>query len=431
MAEMSTRSRTLTALAAGAVFWLSAAAAGDAISDRPVAPTPEENAQTATLPWEEARLFAEVYERIKREYVDQVDDRELMEKAIRGMVAALDPHSAFLDSDEFEEIRLSTMGSYPGVGIEVVAEDSAVKVLRPIEGSPAEVAGMHSGDLIVKIDDSDVGADLAGAITRMRGPAGSNVKLTERRPSTGELLSFSLLRAKVDVRSVMQQTLEPGIGYLRITSFSETTAQDVAKGVAALQSANPRGLSGLVLDLRNNPGGVLEAGVAVADAFLDDGLIVSADGRSPDARFRMDATPGDLLNGASLVVLVNGGSASAAEIVAGALKDHHRATLIGHKTYGKGSVQTVMPLSDGGAIKLTTSRYFTPSGVSIHAKGIMPDVIAEGPEEAPADLRPGRNSASLAMRDKEVRLALDTVKARARLAQRQQQAESSRSATHR
>lgn len=431
---MSTRSRTLTALAAGAVFWLSAAAAGDAISERPVAESPPQDSTSTTppaLPWEEARLFAEVYERIKREYVDTVDDRELMEKAIRGMVAALDPHSAFLDSDEFEEIRLSTMGSYPGVGIEVVAEDSAVKILRPIEGSPAEVAGMLSGDLIVKIDDSDVGADLAGAITRMRGPAGSNVKLTVRRPSTGELLSFSLLRAKVDVRSVVQQTLEPGIGYLRITSFSETTAQDVAKSISLLKAANPRGLTGLVLDLRNNPGGVLEAGVAVADAFLDDGVIVSADGRSPDARFKMEATPGDLLSGASLVVLVNGGSASAAEIVAGALKDHHRAALIGHKTYGKGSVQTVMPLSDGGAIKLTTSRYYTPSGVSIHAKGITPDVVAEGPEEAPAELRPGRNSASLAMRDKEVRLALDTVKARARLAQRQQQADNARSSTNR
>ena len=428
---MSTRSRTLTALAAGAVFWLSAAAAGDAIAERPAEPAAKDAATTPNLPWEEARLFAEVYERIKREYVDTVDDRELMEKAIRGMVAGLDSHSAFLDSDEFEEIRLSTMGSYPGVGIEVVAEDSAVKILRPIEGSPAEIAGMLSGDLIVKIDDSDVGADLAGAITRMRGPAGSNVKLTVRRPSTGELLSFSLLRATVDVRSVMQQTLEPGIGYLRITSFSETTAQDVAKAVGALKTSNPRGLTGVVLDLRNNPGGVLEAGVAVADAFLDEGLIVSADGRSPDARFRMEATPGDLLNGASLVVLVNGGSASAAEIVAGALKDHHRAALIGHKTYGKGSVQTVMPLSDGGAIKLTTSRYFTPSGVSIHAKGITPDVVAEGPEEAPADLRPGRASSSLALRDKEVRLALDTVKARARLAQRQQQADSARSSINR
>lgn len=417
---MSRRSRTLTAIAAGAVFGLSAAVAGDALPDRTEASAPK-SAPDVTLPWEEARLFAEVYERIKREYVDTVDDRELMEKAIRGMVAALDPHSAFLDNDEFEEIRLSTMGSYPGVGIEVVAEDSAVKVLRPIEGSPAELAGMLSGDLIVKIDDSDVGADLAGAITRMRGPAGSNVKLTVRRPSTGELLSFSLLRATVDVRSVMQQTLEPGIGYIRITSFSETTAQDVGRSMAALKSANPRGLNGLVLDLRNNPGGVLEAGVAVADAFLNEGLIVSADGRSPDARFRMEATPGDLLNGAGLVVLVNGGSASAAEIVAGALKDHHRAALIGHKTYGKGSVQTVMPLSDGGAIKLTTSRYFTPSGASIHSKGIIPDVVAEGPEEAPADLRAGRASTSLATRDKEVRLALDTLKARARLAQRQQQ----------
>ena len=415
---MSMRSHTLTALVAGAVFGLFAAAAGDAQAERAV--EREQSAETApTLPWEEARLFAEVYERIKREYVDTVDDRQLMEKAVRGMVAALDPHSAFLDSEEFEEIRLSTMGSYPGVGIEVVAEDSAVKILRPIEGSPAELAGMLSGDLIVKIDDSDVGADLAGAITRMRGAAGSNVKLTVRRPSTGELLNFSLLRAKVDVHSVMQQTLEPGIGYMRITSFSETTAQDVTKAIASLRHANEQGLTGLVLDLRNNPGGVLEAGVAVADAFLNDGIIVTAEGRTPDARFRMEATPGDLLNGANLVVLVNGGSASAAEIVAGALKDHHRAELIGHKTYGKGSVQTVMPLSHGGAIKLTTSRYFTPSGASIHAKGIIPDILAQGPEEAPADLRLGRSSVPLAARDKEVRLALDTLKAEALLAQHQ------------
>jgi carboxyl-terminal processing protease len=423
---MSTRSRTLAVLIAGAVFGLSAAAAGDALAERPAEPASSTNLQSnqangtaPALPWEEARLFAEVYERIKREYVDTVDDRQLMEKAVRGMVAALDPHSAFLDSEEFEEIRLSTMGSYPGVGIEVVAEDSAVKILRPIEGSPAETAGMLSGDLIVKIDGSDVGADLAGAITRMRGPAGSNVQLTVRRPSTGELLSFSLLRAKVDVHSVMQQTLEPGIGYLRITSFSETTAQDVSKSIASLKQANPRGLNGLVLDLRNNPGGVLEAGVAVADVFLNDGIIVTADGRTPDARFRMEATPGDLLNGANLVVLVNGGSASAAEIVAGALKDHRRAELVGHKTYGKGSVQTVMPLSHGGAIKLTTSRYYTPSGVSIHLKGIIPDILAEGPEEPPADLRLSRNALSLAARDKEVRLALDALKAEARVAQRQ------------
>jgi carboxyl-terminal processing protease len=405
---MLMRSRTLIALIAGAVFGFSGAIAGDVKAER----RPDESLQPqAQLPWEQARLFAEVYERIKREYVDEVDDKQLMDKAIRGMVAALDPHSAFLDNDEFEEIRLSTMGSYPGVGIEVVAEDSAVKVLRPIEGSPADQAGMLTGDLIVKIDDKDVGADLAGAITQMRGPSGSVVRLTVRRPGTGELLDFSLRRAKVDVRSVMQTTLEPGFGYVRITSFSETTADDVARAVAAIKRDNPKGLNGLVLDLRNNPGGVLEAGVAVADAFLNDGVIVTADGRTADARFRMEATPGDLIDGAELVVLVNGGSASAAEIVAGALKDHNRAELIGHKTYGKGSVQTVMPLSHGGAIKLTTSRYFTPSGVSIHGKGINPDIVAEGPEEAPADLRvSSKPNLPLAARDREVQLALDTLK---------------------
>jgi C-terminal peptidase prc len=300
---MLMRSRTLIALFAGAVFGFSGAIAGDVQAERR---SDEAMQAPPALPWEQARLFAEVYERIKREYVDEVDDKQLMEKAIRGMVAALDPHSAFLDNDEFEEIRLSTMGSYPGVGIEVVAEDSAVKVLRPIEGSPADQAGMQSGDLIVKIDDKDVGADLAGAITQMRGPAGSVVRLTVRRPTTGELLDFSLRRAKVDVRSVMQTTLEPGFGYVRITSFSETTADDVARAVAQIKRDNPKGVTGLVLDLRNNPGGVLEAGVAVADAFLNEGVIVTADGRTADARFRMEATPGDLIDGAELVVLVNG-----------------------------------------------------------------------------------------------------------------------------
>ncbi len=380
-------------------------------------PDPQATDPANTLPWEEARMFAEVYERIRREYVDDVNDHQLIEKAIRGMVAALDPHSAFLDTEEFEEIRLSTMGAYPGVGIEVVAEDSAVKILRPIEGSPADIAGMQPGDLIVKIDEVDVGADLAGAITRMRGPAGSVVKLTVRRPASGELKEFSLRRARVEVRSVMQQGLEPGYGYVRITSFSETTSDDVARAIATLKRDNAQGLKGLVLDLRNNPGGVLEAGVAVADAFLDSGLIVSADGRTDDARFRMDATTGDLINGAELVVLVNGGSASASEIVAGALRDHGRAALIGHKTYGKGSVQTVMPLSHGGAIKLTTSRYFTPSGASIQAKGIVPDIVAPGPEAPPADLNSPRVTVPLAERDKEVRLALDTLKADDRLTQ--------------
>jgi carboxyl-terminal processing protease len=412
---MSTRSRTLIALVAGAIFGFSAALTSGVLAEHPGEST-QAAANPAALPWEEARLFAEVYERIKREYVDDVDDHALMDKAIRGMVAALDPHSAFLDTDEFEEIRLSTMGSYPGVGIEVVAEDSAVKILRPIEGSPADQAGLLPGDQIVRIDDTDIGADLAGAISRMRGSSGSVVKLTVLRPTTGQTLDFSLRRAKVEVHSVAQQSLEPGYGYLRITGFSETTADDVNHAIARMKRDNPGGIKGLVLDLRNNPGGVLEAGVAVADAFLNEGVIVTADGRTPDARFRMDATPGDVIDGAPLVVLVNGGSASASEIVAGALKDHGRAELIGHKTYGKGSVQTVMPLSHGGAVKLTTSRYFTPSGASIHGKGIVPDIIAQGPEDPPAELLTAKSAPSLASRDKEVRLALDTLKSRVTVA---------------
>src|SRR5215813_7598379 len=412
---ISSRSRTVIALVAGALFGFSAALTSGVLaehSSQPPQAAPAAN--PAALPWEEARLFAEVYERIKREYVDDVDDHALMDKAIRGMVAALDPHSAFLDTEEFEEIRLSTMGSYPGVGIEVGAEDSAVKILRPIEGSPADLAGLLPGDQIIRIDDVDIGADLAGAISRMRGASGSVVKLTVLRPTSGQTLDFSLRRAKVEVHSVAQQTLEPGYGYLRITGFSETTADDVTRAITRMKRDNPGGIRGLVLDLRNNPGGVLEAGVAVADAFLNEGVIVSADGRTADARFRMDATPGDLIDGAPLVVLVNSGSASASEIVAGALKDHGRAELIGHKTYGKGSVQTVMPLAHGGAVKLTTSRYFTPSGASIHGKGLVPDVIEDGPGEAPAEILVPKGSPSLVQRDADVRVALGVLKERAR-----------------
>jgi carboxyl-terminal processing protease len=410
---MSSRSRTLIALVAGAIFGFCGALTGGVLAERsrelPAAST------RAVLPWEEASLFAEVYERIKRDYVADVDDHTLMERAVRGMVAALDPHSAYLDSEEFEEIRLSTMGSYPGVGIEVIPDDGVVRVLHPIDGSPAQQAGLKPGDEIVRIDGAEIGGDLAGATARMRGAPGSTVKLTIRRKGTASLLEFTVRRAQVEVSSVTEQTLEPGYGYLRITSFTESTAQDVSRALLHLKRDNSQGLKGLVLDLRDNPGGVLEAGVAVADDFLDQGVIVTADGRTPEARFRMDATSGDLLNGAPLVVLVNGGTASASEIVAGALKDHGRALLIGRKTYGKGSVQTVMPLAHGGALKLTTSHYFTPSGASIQGKGIVPDIIESGPAETAASSGKGL---PLAVRDPDVHTGLVTLRSRGALAAR-------------
>ena len=412
---MSSRSRTLIALCAGAIFGFCGALTSGVLAER--SSEPSHAAEPATLPWEEASLFAEVYERIKREYVEDVDDHALMERAVRGMVAALDPHSAYLDSEEFEEIRLSTMGSYPGVGIEVAPGDGAVRVLHPIEGSPAQRAGLKSGDEIVRIDGAEVGGDLAAATARMRGAPGSVVRLSIRRKGSGALLEFTLRRTEVEVSSVVATTLEPGYGYLRITSFTETTADDVSHAILRLKRDNSSDLKGLVLDLRDNPGGVLEAGVAVADDFIERGVIVSADGRTPEARFEMDATPGDLLNGAPLVVLVNGGTASASEIVAGALKDHGRALLIGRKTYGKGSVQTVMPLAHGGALKLTTSRYFTPSGASIQGKGIVPDIVERGPAEV-ADADSGEVRRPLAARDPDVHTALATLRSHALLTAR-------------
>jgi len=407
---MSSRSRTLIALIAGAILGFCGALTSGVLAER--SSEPAHSAARATLPWEEANLFAEVYERIKRDYVEEVDDHALMEKAVRGMVAALDSHSAYLDSEEFEEIRLSTMGSYPGVGIEVVPDAGAVKVLRTLEGSPAQRAGLKAGDEIVRIDGVDIGGDLAGATARMRGISGSTVKLAIRRKDAAALIEFTVQRAQVEVRSVMHQTLEPGYGYLRITGFTETTAEDVGHAIVNLRRDNPAGISGLIIDLRDNPGGVLEAGVAVANDFLEQGVIVTADGRTPEARFRMEAKGGDLLHGAPLVVLVNGGTASASEIVAGALKDHGRALLVGRRTYGKGSVQTVMPLAHGGALKLTTSRYFTPSGASIQGKGIVPDIIESGPA-ASAAAPSGTSPMALAARDPDVHAGLEALKTRA------------------
>jgi carboxyl-terminal processing protease len=399
---MSVKVRTVLALIAGIALGASLTLSRGVLAEK-------EDAVDETLPWKDARLLAEVLERVKQDYVERIDDHALMENAIRGMVSALDPHSAFLDTEEYDEIRISTTGNYSGVGIEVTMEDGAVKVVAPIEGTPAARAGIQAGDIIVAIDDVPVeAAGLNDAINRMRGKPGTPVKVSVVRGDSETPIDFVLERSNVQVHSVKHEMLEPGFGYVRITHFSETTGSDLTRALGSLKSASPQGrLKGLVLDLRNNPGGVLEAAVSVSDAFLDDGAIVSANGRAPESRFEMDATPGDLIDGAALVVLVNGGSASASEIVAGALKDHGRATLIGRTTFGKGSVQTVMPLSDGHAIKLTTSRYYTPSGISIHEKGIDPDVVVERDQD-PAD---GEAAAgTLLARDGEVRLALARLK---------------------
>ena len=345
---------------AGAGFWL--AGHGRAHTD---------------LPRKDAELLAEVLDRIQADYVERTDDHKLMSSAIRGMVGELDPHSAFMDADEYEELKIATEGNYSGIGVEVTHEDGAIVVISPLDGSPAARAGIRAGDRIITVDGRTVdGTALADSIARIRGEPGTIVKLGISRPAVTEPIEFTIERAVVSVHSVRHEMLEPGYGYLRISQFSETTGPDIGEALGALQAAGR--LRGIVLDLRNNPGGVLEAAVEVSDAFLERGVIVSAEGRAPEASFRMEAEAGDLAHGARIAVLVNEGSASAAEIVAGALHDNGRATLLGRRTFGKGSVQTVLPLTDGQALKLTTSRYFTPAGVSIHDRGIEPDIALPG-----------------------------------------------------
>ena len=380
-----------------------------------------DNDSDKIVPWQDARLLAEVIEHIRKEYVEKISDQELIEAAIRGMVADLDAHSAYLDPQQFDEIRISTTGEYSGVGIEVALENGVVKVINPIEGTPAEKAGVLAGDTILAVDDVPVNVEnLNDTIDRMRGKAGTAVKISIARADVKDPLEFTLSRAAVQVHSVRNKLLDGGVGYVRISHFSETTTSDLERSLASLKKKNGAPLSGLVLDLRNNPGGLLEAAVGVSDVFLESGVIVTANGRAADARFEMDARPGDALAGAPMVLLVNGGSASASEIVAGALQDHHRATLVGRQTYGKGSVQTVLPLSDGHAIKLTTSKYFTPSGASIHEKGIKPDVIIDEKELPKA--KDGIESYGNIKDDVELQLALSTLQQKTMGAIRQSRA---------
>jgi len=329
----------------------------------------------ADLPARDARLMAEVIGLIRDDYVEATDSHELMSNAIRGMVGELDPHSSFMDAGEFEDLRIATEGNYSGIGVEVTIADDVLTVIAPLDGSPAARAGIRAGDAILTIDGQPVGGGALGdAIASIRGAVGTVVKLGIGRESAPQPLEFSIVRAMVSVHSVRHEMLEHGIGYLRISQFSETTGPDTEAALRALEEQSGGRLRGLVLDLRNNPGGVLDAAVEVSDFFLERGTIVSAEGRTADSRFRMEAMDGDLAGGTPIAVLVNEGSASAAEIVAGALRDNGRARLFGQKTFGKGSVQTVLPLEDGQALKLTTSKYFTPSGASIHERGIEPDV---------------------------------------------------------
>jgi carboxyl-terminal processing protease len=330
------------------------------------------------LPIDELRTFTEVFSRIKSDYVEPVEDKKLLRDAIQGMLSGLDPHSSFLDPEGFKEMRVGTEGEFGGLGIEVTMEDGFVKVVSPIEDTPAARAGLKTGDLIIRLDSKAVkGMTLNEAVKMMRGKPGSDITLTVVREGQPKPLPFTLTRAVIKIQSVKQRMLEDGFGYVRITQFQANTADTLKESLNKLKQQHKGNLKGLVLDLRNNPGGVLNAAVAVSDAFLTSGLIVYTEGRVADSELKFSATPADLINGAPMVVLVNGGSASASEIVAGALQDHKRAVIMGTKTFGKGSVQTILPMTGGSALKITTARYYTPSGRSIQATGILPDVITE------------------------------------------------------
>ena len=355
------------------------------------------------LPVEELRAFSEVFGRIKSDYVEPVSDKKLITEAINGMLSGLDPHSAYLDAEGFKELQVGTQGEFGGLGIEVGMEEGLVKVISPIEDTPAYHAGIKSGDLIIKLDDTLVkGLALNDAVKRMRGKPGSKIVLTIVRKTEPKPLLITVVRAVIKVQSVKSKLIESNYAFVRITQFQEHTGEGLATALDNLLKQSDGNLKGIVLDLRNDPGGLLTAAVAVSAAFLPkDSLVVYTEGRTEDAKMRLTATPENYLrgNGSSdylknlpaayknlpMVVLVNGGSASASEIVAGALQDHKRAVIMGTQSFGKGSVQTILPLGNNTAIKLTTARYYTPGGRSIQAKGIVPDILVEDPSTAAMD----------------------------------------------
>ena len=331
-----------------------------------------------SLPLEDLRTFTEVFAKIKNDYVEPIDDKTLLENAIRGMLSGLDPHSTYLVPDDYQDLQAGTSGEFGGLGIEVGMEDGFVKVIAPIDDTPAQRAGVEAGDLIIRLDDVPVkGMALPDAVNVMRGKPGTDIVLTIVREGTDRPIRITITRDVIQVTSVRSRPLEPGYGYVRISQFQTRTGESLREAVDKLRGEEDDTLKGLVLDLRNNPGGVLSAAVAVSDAFLDSGTIVYTEGRMDDAELTFSAKGSDILDGVPIVVLVNGGSASASEIVAGALQDHRRAVIMGEKTFGKGSVQTILPMDNGSALKLTTARYYTPSGTSIQARGIVPDITLE------------------------------------------------------
>jgi carboxyl-terminal processing protease len=342
--------------------------------------------ETETLPLEDLRTFTEIFAKIKNDYVEPIEDKALLENAIRGMLAGLDPHSAYLVPEDYKELQAGTSGEFGGLGIEVGMEDGFVKVISPIDDTPADRAGVEAGDLVIRLDDTPVkGMALSDAVKIMRGKPGTDIVLTIVRDGEDAPLKITITRDVIRVTSVKSDMLDPGYGYVRISQFQSRTGDNLQEALAKLEDTAGGPLKGLILDLRNNPGGVLSAAVSVSDAFLKDGIIVYTEGRLDDAKLKFNAKPTDILDGAPMVVLVNGGSASASEIVAGALQDHHRAIIMGQKTFGKGSVQTILPMDNGSALKLTTAKYYTPSGVSIQAKGISPDIELENLSLADAD----------------------------------------------
>lgn len=348
----------------------------DADTTKSMAKKPVPVQSEGQLPLDDLRTFARVMELTRAVYVEEVNDKTLLENAIRGMLSELDPHSAYLDEKDFSDLQNVTSGEFGGLGIEVGMEDGFIKVISPIDDTPASRAGIEAGDVIIKLGDKSVqGVSLDDAVGMMRGKIGEALKLTILRQHVEKPIELTLVRDAIKVRSVKQKMLEPGYGYIRLAQFQANTAEELDKAIATLKKEDS--LQGVVLDLRNNPGGLLQSAVDVSDAFLNKGLIVYTKGRSAESNLRYSAESGDVLNGAPMVVLVNDGTASAAEIVAGALQDNHRAIILGTKSFGKGSVQTVIPISETKAIKLTTALYYTPSGRSIQAEGIKPDIVDE------------------------------------------------------